>query len=183
MGTLVVAIRRQPLERGARTLLVAKAHTNELAELFDYLLSRLEVAQLDSGEAFLHIAPCTEEERVSVGLEPIIVHRSVVEVPVLSVSSSAAAAAAAAAAAPSADGGSEGGKRVAMVVDTVFRDGALKITGFDMENHLVYECPQKVKCAKRIHVLIVPAIPPRPFRATSCCCCGWGWWWCCCCCW
>ena len=35
---------------------------------------------MDDGESFLHIAPCTDEERVSIGMEPIIVHRSVTEV-------------------------------------------------------------------------------------------------------
>jgi hypothetical protein len=32
-----------------------------------------------------------------------------------------------------------------MLVDVVFRGGSLRITGFDMDNHIVYECPQKVK--------------------------------------
>ena len=34
--------------------------------------------------------------------------------------------------------GQPSGERVAMVVDIVFRNGALKITGFDMDNHIVY---------------------------------------------
>ena len=107
-----------------------------MPELFDFLLSRLEVAELDSGEAFLHIAPCTDEERISIGMEPILVHRSVLEVPVRSMASSAS---------PDPEG-----ERVAMVVDTVFRGGTLKITGFDMDNHVVYECPQKVKYREEI---------------------------------
>lgn len=100
-----------------------------MPELFDFLLSRVEVAKLDDGASFLHIAPCSDEERVSIGLEPIIVHRSVAEVPEK----------------PMSESTEPSGERVAMVLDTVFRNGQLKITGFDMDNHIVYECPQKVK--------------------------------------
>jgi hypothetical protein len=63
---------------------------DNMPELFDFLLSRLEVARLDDGQRFLHLSPCSTDERVVVGLEPIIVHRTTVEVPVRSMATDAA---------------------------------------------------------------------------------------------
>lgn len=105
-----------------------------MPELFDHLLSKLEVAQLDDGDSFLHIAPCTDAERVSIGLDPIIVHRTTVDIPVRSM----------------AEGAPPTGEVVGMVVDWVFRNGVVKITGFDLDNHILYQCPQKVNYRQEV---------------------------------